>query len=183
MLLPPYDNEKSEAGVVLSDVGNTNYTLGSPPTFFSCAIGSPFTPLFTNYFDNLRNGIIAKNSNLQSLNNVFQNIVKGNGIYAISDDKHMNSLTVNKVGINTNKFIDCNNGIYTQNIFYHNIIGAEFRSSKTQVSSLSGNNAIWASTYKNEYFRILNNTIYNYQNGRISKKSEEMYYCCGKYIF
>ncbi len=165
VLLPPYANEKPEAGVVLTDVGLTNFTPGSSPSFNICAIGFNGVSFFTNYFDNLNNGIISKNSNLQSLNNVFQNMAKSNGIYAISDDKNFNCVIANSTGNTRNKFIDCGKGILTQNIFYHNITLCEFKSSKTQASAVTGNQGIWATTYKNEYFRVINNTFYNYQNG------------------
>lgn len=166
VLLPPYANEKPEAGVTLTDVGLKNYTPGTTPFFNNCEIGSNLSFLFTNYFDNLKNGIISKNSNLHSINNVFQNSIKnGNGIYAISDDKNFNCVIANSTGNTRNKFIDCGKGIFTQNIFYHNITLCEFKSSKTQTSLYPGNDAIWASTYKNEYFRVINNTFYNYKNG------------------
>jgi hypothetical protein len=110
-------------------------------------VGDQTHPTHFNLFDNLCYGIYAKNSNLKSYNNTFQNtrrillmlgsrvqLFGGVGINGINDNTHANStnyittITTNSPSLSPNMFFDCHIGIFATNVFELHCNYSDFRS-------------------------------------------------------
>ncbi|MDX2174258.1 MAG: T9SS type A sorting domain-containing protein, partial [Bacteroidota bacterium] len=154
-------------GIYLENVG-----LTSGGNFYQMKVGDDAADTYFNLFDAQVHGIYALNSNLQSLNNVFQNTqrviicnpkCKYQGGVAI---KHVVNTTMNaKLDLvatssfstsNTvaNRFWNCHSGIEAYSVYRINVERAVFRSTQTTAggtSILPGNIGFYANTNRFQY--------------------------------
>ena len=176
-LKAPFAGQKSNTGIELSKVGSTLNPQTTSPTYYEFIIGDSGGK---NIFDNQGYGINASNSNLSSFNNVFQNSIAtsagndGIGINASVDNGDNYRLLVNSATAATpsqgNQFVDCSRDINTTNVFEHQIMYNDFRSSQSNASAPAtfvnarGNYGVKSVTNRFRLYNVSNNTMYNLQN-------------------
>lgn len=183
-LKAPHNTQKSEMGIQLVNVGLTQGTEASP-VFYEFKLGTS-GPTKTNVFDNIRYELHAFNSNINSINNVYQNTgfvnraFGGRGIIATCDQNFNGRLKVTKVTNSVNKFIDCGTAIQTVDYFIHEITENEIRSSKVNnapnpPANFLGVNGVNILTNRFYNCTVNNNEIYNIENGIIFTSSNGAY--------
>ena len=164
-LKSPYTTQPGQAGVMLTNVGNTT---GSPS--FGTSLGESNTNGFVfNLFDGMYFGMYATNSNLNSVNNVFQNMkmttVLGNnfggiGIYSgcttlMNNQLNLNDPYINNSISNGNRFWDCYYGVVGNNLFKFTAEYSLFRSSQSNQSGsgvLPGNTGVYLGSNRFGYY-------------------------------
>ncbi|MDF2451580.1 MAG: peptidase and matrixin and adamalysin [Bacteroidota bacterium] len=183
-LKAPHNTQKSEMGIQLVNVGLTQGTEASP-VFYEFKLGTAGSTK-TNVFDNIRYELHAFNSNINSINNVYQNTAfvnrafGGRGIIATCDPNFNGRLKVTKVTNSVNKFIDCGTAIQTVDYFIHEITENEIRSSKVNIApnppaNFLGVNGVNILTNRFYNCTVNNNEIYNIENGIIFTSSNGAY--------
>lgn len=177
-LKAPFAGAKSNVGIELNKVGSTLNPQSTSPTYYEFSIGDSGGK---NIFDNQSFGINAINSNLSSFNNVFQNSIAttasaGDGIGINGDVNNVDNyrFRINSATPNTpsqgNQFVDCSRGISTTNVFEHEIMFCDLRSSQTNASApttfvnIRGNYGIKSVTNRFRLYNVSNNTMYNLDN-------------------
>ncbi|MBA2612574.1 MAG: T9SS type A sorting domain-containing protein [Bacteroidetes bacterium] len=177
-LKAPYSAQPAFAGISLNNVGITN------SNFYGITIGDPTNASEFNLFDDLMYGIDATNSNVNSLNNVYQNTqrllictprCRYNGGSAIRHSVY--SLLNAKLNLTAtgsfstspsvgNRFWDCHRGVEGLYTYQFNCEYATFRSSQSTVNGnvmLPGNTGITIQTNRFNYY-IRNNEFSNINN-------------------
>ncbi len=163
----PFDNQPSQAGIKLSDVG-----LTSGSTFYSILIGNINSGEF-NIVDAHRSGIFSSNSNLVVNNDVFQNTQytvnatgAGSGIYHEATTNMNTKLDLTP----TNSFVplffyDCHKGVEGKNVYRFNMEKAKFSSSQTATNTAygQGNTGLLLTTNRFQYY-IKDNLFTNINN-------------------
>ena len=186
-LMPPLNTRPSMNGILVENSGLTANPTATAPTYFAININNDNTANSTNYFDNLIIGISARNSNVNSFNNIFQNsrryqltpnpntLTGGIGIYAFNDNTSsnrntkLNTVTTQSAATLFNIFYDCHFGVYGRNLFELNCQNQDFRS--TQNSSVAFNNnlrgqyGIWSVGNRMKNYNIKNNVFQNVRTG------------------
>ncbi len=137
------DRMMSLAGIYLNSVGNTN-VFGSAYTYKDITAGDETNPvLFRNFFDYMRAGIEAHNSNLAVRNSTFlslrQQKIPGttaggsDGVYADATSANLRHLSIengtNPSTIARNEFWDNANGVEAINLFDTRVNTSYFTSS------------------------------------------------------
>lgn len=194
-LKAPLSSMKSSLGVFVENVGTVQSFTTNPPVYTSVLIGNEVLSnraMAFNLFDNLYYGIYAKNGNVKSAANTFQNMTRnsftsgggqqvvygGYGIYATHDSialtnnylsiTHSLSATTPNLG---NWFYECYAGVGLSSILTADIQYGEFRSSQTFLNAptntlnLSGQVAITAYGNRSMGYKLDNNAIRNHENG------------------
>lgn len=189
-LKQPLNFMSSSIGVYLENAG-TGVNFSGTPAYSGVMIGdvndTDFDHAF-NLFDNLYFGIYAKNGNVESYSNVFQNIKRGLngsqpyggvGIFATADSLQATNNKVNIVNplyaLSTtsliNKFYDCHTAIHLTNILTANLKYADIRSSQLAATPpsntllLSGATGIRINGNRFNGYEVSNNQIRNVQTG------------------
>jgi hypothetical protein len=147
-LKAPYTAYTGSVGVMVSNSGVT-----SGFTFYTPEIGVAGTSSYVNVFDGLMYGINAYNSNVSSVNNVFQNTQRlqfcnprcvfdgGSAIKAVVFGALNTKLNMSATGTNStspslgNRFWDCHYGVEASNVYGIDCNYATFRS--TQATTLT----------------------------------------------
>ncbi|MDP1802993.1 MAG: T9SS type A sorting domain-containing protein [Bacteroidota bacterium] len=147
-LKPPYANQTSRIGV---QVINSGITSGS--NYYGVDLGGVSTSASDfNLFDNLMWGIDATNSNISSINNVFQNAQRiyfcprcyydgGTAIRSTINTNLNARVNMTAVGTNStsyslgNRFWDCYRAVEANNVYRLNCNYATFRSTQTTASA------------------------------------------------
>lgn len=176
-LKAPFAGQKSLVGIQLENVGTTLNPQTTSPTYYEFSIGDSGGK---NIFDNQGYGINALNSNLSSFNNVFQNSIAtsaGNDGIGINDavsNVGNYRIVVNSATAATpaqgNQFVDCSRDISTNNVFEHQIMYNDFRSSQSNASAPTtfvnarGNYGVKSVTNRFRLYNVSNNTMYNLEN-------------------
>ncbi len=176
-LKAPFAGMKSNTGIELNKVGSTLNPQTTSPTYYEFSIGDSGGK---NIFDNHSYGINASNSNLSSFNNVFQNSIstsagtEGIGINAGVDNGGNYRLLVNSATAATpsqgNQFVDCSRDINTTDMFEHQIMFNDFRSSQSNAAAPTtfvnarGNYGVKSVTNRFRLYNVSNNTMYNLEN-------------------
>jgi len=182
-LMPPLNTRPSMNGILVENSGLTANPTATAPTYFAININNDNTANSTNYFDNLIIGISARNSNVNSYNNIFQNtrrwqplpnpniLLYGIGIYTFNDNTHFNTncrlnmVTTSSATTLFNIFYNCHFGIYGTNLYELNCRFQDFRS--TQNNTLPFNNnvrgqfAIYNVSNRFKRYEISNNVFQN----------------------
>ncbi len=176
-LKAPFAGQKSLVGIQLENVGTTLNPQTTSPTYYEFSIGDSGGK---NIFDNQGYGINALNSNMSSFNNVFQNSIAtaaGNDGIGINDavsNVGNYRIVVNSATAATpaqgNQFVDCSRDINTNNVFEHQIMYNDFRSSQSNASAPTtfvnarGNYGVKSVTNRFRLYNVSNNTMYNLEN-------------------
>lgn len=169
----PYSSQKSHIAIQLSSVG-VNTTSGA----IGIVIGTTTANSF-NLFDSHGRFISASNSNVTSLNNVFQNTetytVSGGSTFGGSAIYHNTSSLMNTALTLTastsdvgNRFWDCHRAVEGNNTYLFwmekSIVRSNQNSSNyTSTAFLPGNTGLFMTTNRFDYF-IANNEFTNLQN-------------------
>ncbi len=179
-LKSPYNLQSARTGIQMNDVA-----IGIANSTTLTEVGVNFSETDFNVFDALQYGIDATNSNLGSINNVFQNtmrlscgrtcIVGGTAIRSIVNS---NVYPNNKLNLSTsgtgstspsygNRFWNCHTGVEGSNVYQFNVSYATFRSTQSTTAGISGvnpgNTGILLGTNRFLYF-IANNEFTNINN-------------------
>lgn len=189
-LKQPLNFMSASIGVYLENAGTGTNFAGSP-AYSGIMIGDmndgDFNHAF-NVFDNLYFGIYAKNGNVESYSNVFQNIKRGLngstpyggvGIFATADSLQATNNRVSIVNplyaLSTttviNKFYDCHTAIHLTNILTANLKYADIRASQLAAAPpsntllLSGVTGIRINGNRFNGYEVSNNQIRNVQTG------------------
>ncbi len=177
----PHFSTLTYAGVELNYVGVTTYA-GSLPTFYGFTLGST-APQNTNIFDNIQIEVNAFNSNLNSINNIYQNTVApykssgGFGIKAFCDVNFNGRVKASKVGNFDNKFIDCGSAIHITDYLQVEVENDLFRSSKSYPAITTlGLHGVYVNTNRFYDYKINGNRIYNLENGVLFSGTQGPYY-------
>ncbi len=177
-LKSPYNYIPSETGIYVFAVGTTT---GS--TYRNIQIGSTASTADYNIFDGLQECIAAYNSNVLSLNNVFQNSQRdyyfippygpsywagGTAIVHSVDNTFNANLNITANSTNPafgNRFYNCHRGIYMYNTYNFVAQYATFRSTQSNTNTAfgPGNSGVLAQTNRFNYV-ISNNNVANVAN-------------------
>jgi hypothetical protein len=182
----PLINGSAVSTIHIQLVGSGNTTGTSPFTYNSVTIGEGATATNFNLFDRAWYGVAAVNSNVALFNNVFQNIVPGQGgggqaVYAYTTSL-ANTFTVKRYKLAAsftnasvvNKFFACNKGIIAQNYTTHDIQRCDMRSLQSSAlinattyanSNTVGLHGISLTSNNYDDTKVLNNKIFNHFNG------------------
>ncbi len=179
---------QSSIAVLVENSGITSNPTFTNPTYYNINIGSNLYTTDFNIIDNHMFGIYARNSNVVSINNLFQNtkrqtfgIIKaqtkgGYGIYSINDNtfpangtNFISTVATFSASLFINKFYNCHYGIGAYNIFELNAQYCDFRSTQasgTSVGVLSiGQFAIHVTGNQFKNYQLKNNKIQNINTG------------------
>jgi hypothetical protein len=189
-LKAPFATQQSSIGVWVDNSGVTLNPTTPAPIYYNVIVGRDNAPDDYNIFDNQMFGIYSRNSNVVSVNNVFQNskrvligIVKaqvrgGYGIYSINDYSQIGngttylslvSITPSLQALTNNKFYNNPIGVGAYNTFELKAENAYFASSITAgspVGALSnGQYAIHCTGNMFKNYSIKNNRFINHSTG------------------
>ncbi len=170
-LKPPYNNQPSEIGISITNVGNAS---GTPS--FGVDIGTATSNLdYFNLFDGVGTGIYALNSNVGCFNNVFQNtqtytvsgqLTGGSAITHSSSSLMNTQLNITNPSSSSqslnNRFWNCHKGIQGYNIYSLDAQNALFRSNQDVTNTsgfLPGNIGVTLNTSRFTY--SLSNNVFN----------------------
>ncbi len=173
-LKAPNNTQPSHIAIKLNGVGSSTGTVQ-----YAIQIGRTSNANDYNIFDNLGQGIEATNSNVFSVNNVFQNTQQytfdppgpnppytfgGNGIRHFTNINNFNSkLDLWSTSTNMslgNRFYDCHYAVNCDKTFLLNIRYCTFRSTKTTSATATGSIAVISRTNRFHH-TISNNNIAN----------------------
>lgn len=167
----PYNNHRSQIAIQINSVG-----VNSGTVMYGCNIGSGTNASDFNLFDAHVQFIVANNSNLTCINNVFQNtqsytyttnatnFIPGKAAVEHNTSGVMNtklymSATSKDLG---NRFWNCHIGVFGNDIYTFNIENATFRSTQSTASLTStfftpvGGTGIGLNTNRFEYYIAYN---------------------------
>ncbi|MDP1800896.1 MAG: T9SS type A sorting domain-containing protein, partial [Bacteroidota bacterium] len=167
----PYSTITSSTGILFDNVG-----VYSGTTFYGAEIGNESLDEYFNLFDGQAYSISATNSNLRSVNNVFQNskrytivicgpkcatyTVGGTAIRETINTTMNANLNLNAIGSNSsstsyaNRFWNCYTAVEAYNVYRINIERAIFRSLQTTSGGtgyLPGNTGVYINTNRFQY--------------------------------
>ncbi len=163
----PFNNQPSQVGVKLSDVG-----LTSGSTFYNVQVGNTSSSEY-NIFDAHRSGVFSTNSNLVANNDIFQNTQftvnvtgAGAGIYHEATTNMNTKLDLTPAtSFVPVYFYDCHKGVEGKNVYRFNMEKAKFSSSQTATNSAyaQGNTGVLLTTNRFQYY-IKDNVFTNINN-------------------
>jgi hypothetical protein len=175
-LKSPYSSQSAHKGIQLSAVGTTSNIA----TFNSIQIGRTTYASDFNIFDALGQGIEATNSNVLSLNNVFQNtqqysfdppgpapayLFGGNAIRHVTtnDFNSKLSLSANSYDLSFgNRFYNCHYAVNCDKAFYFECHYATFRSTQSSTNTVFGPGNTGISLRTNRlFYKIEHNNFAN----------------------
>ncbi|MFO0356230.1 MAG: T9SS type A sorting domain-containing protein, partial [Sphingobacteriaceae bacterium] len=170
----PYNSQPGHIGIRLTSVGSSTGTVQ-----YAIQIGRTANVNDYNIFDNLGQCIEATNSNVFSVNNVFQNTqqytfdppgpnppytFEGNGIRHVTNNSSFNSkLDLWSTSTNMslgNRFYDCQYSVNCDKTFLLNVRYCTFRSTKTTSAAATGSVGVISRTNRFNH-TISNNNIAN----------------------
>jgi len=177
-LKSPYNYIPSETGIFLYAVGTTTSS-----TFRNIQIGSTASTADFNIFDGLQECIVALNSNVLSLNNVFQNTQRdyyfvppfgpsywagGTAIMHSVDNTFNANLNLTANSTNPafgNRFYNCHRAVQLYNTYNFDVRYATFRSTQSSTNTAygPGNSGVLAQSNRFNY-TINNNNVANIAN-------------------
>jgi hypothetical protein len=145
-LKQPYTQQPGHIGIKIENIGNPN-TYSSNATWVD--IGNTYPGANTNdfnLFDGLGNGIEIIDGSLKTKNNVFQSMKQytvanspfgGNGIHSKVNGLMNTRLELHGTTVDEgNRFWNCFNGVYAENVFVLSANNAIFRSDHTVATAL-----------------------------------------------
>lgn len=170
----PYNNHRSQIAISINSVG-----VNSGTVMYGCNIGSGANAADFNLFDAHVQFIVANNSNLTCINNVFQrtqsytyttnttNFIPGKAAVEHNTSGVMNtklfmSATSKDLG---NRFWDCHIGVFGNDVYTFNIENAIFSSTQSTAALTStfftpvGGTGICLNTNRFEYYIAYNKFI------------------------
>jgi len=170
-LKAPYSTITSLTGILFDNVG-----VLSSSVFYGAEIGNESSDTYFNLFDAQAYSIDATNSNLRSVNNVFQNTkevtivtcspkclsttIGGTAIRQVINTNMNANLNLNAIGSGStstsygNRFWNCHTGVEARNTFRFNMERAIFRSTQTTSGFIAygpGNSGVYAVTNRFQY--------------------------------
>lgn len=180
----PISTRPSLFGVYVHNSGVTANPTSTAPTYYSIDIADP-NGTTTNLFDNILIDVFARNSNVNTYRNIFQNtrrlqltptvFAMGYGISAANDEGGPNKNTrlnlVSAISPSTivNTFYDCHFGIYAYNLFELNSQYQDYRSTQSSAvafnNNLTGQYAIYIVGNRLKNYTIKTNLFQNVRTG------------------
>jgi hypothetical protein len=167
-LKAPYSTQTSYIGIRLANVGEA-----TPSAYFGPVLGEPSAASHFNLFDKQCYGILATESNLTSMNNVFQNtkhksdftsptLPYGTGGAGISHNtpstlNTLLDLTASSFDIG-NRFWNCHYGVLANKTYRFNMEKALFRSTQSNTNTAfgHGNTGVVLNTNRMHYYMRYN---------------------------
>jgi hypothetical protein len=186
-LLFPHSGERSYAGVYVNRIGSTvvNPVTQQVISASNIVIGTGNVFATLNVFDNMDFGVYAVKSNVNVINNQFQNLTGpgtlikypdkeyGIGVYAETDaGSSTNQILVGGGALTRNSFYDCNRGVDINGYYDITVTENCFQSTINYSATLTsgyvsqvGNNAIFIKSGRYADADVGNNHIFNWVVG------------------